>query len=83
MSIDDFSKLTSEKIAVGDVYPKIEANTWNQPYHNQNNYNAAMSSDYHLSNSYQINTTTGNGTQTGSASIANIPEQASQPKYWS
>lgn len=88
MTMDDFSKLTSDKIAVGDIYPKIEANSWTQSYNNQNNYNqnhlsAAMSNDYHLPNSYQINTTTGNGTQTSNASITVLTEQTSHAKYWS
>lgn len=89
MTIDDFSKLTSDKIAVGDVYPKVEANSWNQAYPSQSNYtnsnhlSAAMSNDYHLPNSYPINTTAGNNNQTATAPITTLPEQASQPKYWS
>ncbi|KAL5289544.1 gsb-n family protein [Megaselia abdita] len=85
MAIDDFTKLTSDKIAVGDVYPKIEANNWNQSYNNQSNYNnqnhlgATITNDYHLPNTYQINT----GTQISNASVTVLPEQASQPKYWS
>lgn len=86
--MEDFSKLTTDKIAVGDVYPKIEGNSWTQSYNNQNNFNqnqlsAAMANDYHLPNSYQINTTTGNGTQTSNTSITVLTEQNSQPKYWS
>lgn len=88
MTMEDFSKLTSDKITVGEVYPKIEASSWPQSYNNQNNFNqnhlsTPMANDYHLPNSYQINTTTGNGTQSANPSLTVLTEQNSQPKYWS